>query len=350
VYRRHSCAEQRASTRWAQTVEPPSRDPCAGVSSTRLDRWPTEKLGRARFAWQARPVEPRLGAAAAGTKEPASARAAAAVAGRRWGHAAKEAPAKGGRRRRARPSLRRRRALPRARRRRRAVLQHLQGLAQASRAGQAEGQHAAHLALRVRLVRRGYQRAHRRQDAALRAAGGAAEGGGHRRGGERAEAGALPRPRDSGRGYALAAHRCFWDFSQLRPPSASRRRRIAGAPLQPPRCRQPPPAAAGPSVLDHAAAAGRLPVEARGPAAALCSYRPGRASAAAGGRFYGWGSDAEARGVALGVAGRQHGCFVSGGALRRVASSPTRATPRRREGRACGRAGGRGRDGQPPSG
>ena len=39
-----------------------------------------------------------------------------------------------------------------------------------------------------------------------------------------------------------------------------------------------------------------------------------------------------------------------GGALRRVASSPTRATPRRREGRACGRAGGRGRDGQPPSG
>ena len=39
-----------------------------------------------------------------------------------------------------------------------------------------------------------------------------------------------------------------------------------------------------------------------------------------------------------------------GGALRGVASSPTRATPRRREGRACGRAGGRGRDGQPPSG
>ena len=99
-----------------------------------------------------------------------------------------------------------------------------------------------------------------------------------------------------------------------------------------------------------AAAAGRLPVEARGPAAALCSYRPGRAPAAAGGCFYGWGPDAEARGVALGVAGRQHGCFVSGGALRRVASSPTRATPRRREGRACGRAGGRGRDGQPPSG
>ena len=50
-----------------------------------------------------------------------------------------------------------------------------------------------------------------------------------------------------------------------------------------------------------AAAAGRQPVEARGPAAALCSYRPGRAPAAAGGRFYGWGSDAEARGVALGV-------------------------------------------------
>ena len=38
----------------------------------------------------------------------------------------------------------------------------------------------------------------------------------------------------------------------------------------------------------------------------------GRAPAAAGGRFYGWGPDAEARGVALGVAGRQHGCFVSG--------------------------------------
>ena len=85
-----------------------------------------------------------------------------------------------------------------------------------------------------------------------------------------------------------------------------------------------------PSVLDHAlcrwSTARRL--EARGPAAALCSYRPGRATAAAGGCFYGWGPDAEARGVALGVAGRQHGCFVSGvrcGGW--LASSRTRATP-----------------------
>ena len=46
---------------------------------------------------------------------------------------------------------------------------------------------------------------------------------------------------DSGRCHTLAAHRCLWDFSQVRLLPACRRRRSVGVPLQPPRCRQPPP-------------------------------------------------------------------------------------------------------------